>query len=358
MRFNFHSTINDMIIRFAEDSEITDWDQRVITNPDGGNFLQGRVFAELKQATGWKPRYLLIDTLAIMVLEKRVFGLGRIWYIPKGPGIRSVEQLAPLIEPLKHFVTNGQVFAIKIEPELLRTDKNLQALRLLKLQPVLPIQPNFSTVVVDISRDMGTILTELPQTGRYSINRAVKDGVTVQQVRASNTNCKIMYDLLALTAESAQFGIRSYEYYEEYWRRFETAGQGQLFFAMHGGNVVAGVYAIVFGAKSFYKDGASIREREAYGASHLLQWRVMEWAKARGSNIHDLYAVPPFSQIDNKAHKFYGIGLFKRSFNPHVTDYVGCYEITVRPFAHRIWRMVGERLARRLHTRRHRENYY
>src|SRR5690606_2936264 len=130
---------------------------------------------------------------------------------------------------------------------------------------------------------------------------------------ASDDNCRVMYDLLAETA-AGSFGIRKYRYYKEFWQSFEKSGMGQLFFAYVEGKVVAGAYALVFGTKSTYKDGASTRQRTVYGASHLLQWEVIKWAKETGSLVHDLCGAPPSDQIQNPDHPHYGIGRFKTSF--------------------------------------------
>jgi lipid II:glycine glycyltransferase (peptidoglycan interpeptide bridge formation enzyme) len=150
--------------------------------------------------------------------------------------------------------------------------------------------------------------------------------VTVERVAATNKNCEIMYNLFKETAEGAHFGIRSAEYYRTFYQRYETAGLGQLFFAKFEGQIVAGAFAICFGSKSTYKDGASIRKRTAYGASHLLQWHVITWAKDKGSVVHDLCGTPPIVHSKNPHHPFYGIGLFKMSFNKEITQYVGAYK--------------------------------
>jgi lipid II:glycine glycyltransferase (peptidoglycan interpeptide bridge formation enzyme) len=347
-----------MIIRFANDTEIANWDKLVANNPEGGNFLQGTQFAQQKQDAGWTPRLIVAGAIAIMGLEKTVPLLGKLWYIPKGPGVATTAQMEELYQPLTDFARQHGVFTIKLEPELLRTDKNDQALRNLGLVSVTPIQPNFSTVIVDISSDLPTLLAALPQKGRYAIKRAERDGVTVKQVGATDENCRLMYNLLTETANDAKFGIRSFDYYRTYWQRFEQAGQGQLFFAYYDDQFVAGAFAVAFGHKSTYKDGASIRKRTAYGASHLLQWHVIQWAKSKGSVSHDLCGAPPASQVDNKEHRYYGMGLFKRSFNPEITEFVGAYELPVKPFAHMIWRRIGERLVRGQYIRKHHEDYY
>jgi serine/alanine adding enzyme len=346
-----------MNIRFATDQEIADWDQQVIKNPDNGNFLQGQQFALQKQREGWRLRYLFADTTAILVLERTVFGLGNVWYLPKGPGIQTVEQLGEIVAPLRDFAKQNGVFVVKLEPELVKTEVNDQALRGLGLVSVAQVQPA-ATVILDIKGDLEAFITAMPQKGRYAIRRAERDGVTVKRVEATPENCKVMFDLLTLTAEDSAFGIRNYDYYLKWWQGYEKAGQGQLFFAYFDNEVVAGAYAIVYGNKSTYKDGASIRKRTAYGASHLLQWHVIQWVKERGSVSHDLCGTPPPSQVDNKDHRFYGIGLFKRSFNPEVTEYIGVYELPVKPLQHRIWRQIGEKVVRKVHALRRYENYY
>jgi lipid II:glycine glycyltransferase (peptidoglycan interpeptide bridge formation enzyme) len=200
-------------------------------------------------------------------------------------------------------------------------------------------------------------MTNLPQKGRHAIRRAERDGVVVEQVVSTDNNCKIMYELLAETAKG-QFGIRSFEYFRTFWQRFESAGYGQLFFAYFDGQVVAGAYAMAFGTKSTYKDGASIRKRTAYGASHLLQWRVIEWAKSRGVKIHDFCGSPPSDEIDNPDHPHYGIGLFKTAFNKTVTDYIGCYDLIINPTKYKIWIKLVEKVAIRLHYYKHHDSYF
>lgn len=345
-----------MTVRFATPDEIHHWNDRIVSNPDGGNVFQGFEFAEQKKLGGWTPRFIVADGVVITALEKR-FLFHKLWYLPKGPGVTNVRELDVLLPGLKAFARQSGVFAIKIEPELAKKDETLADLLKLGLVKARPIQPNFSTVTLDISGDLDTVLASLNQKGRHAIRRAERDGVTVKRVAANDENCRAMYDLLALTAQGS-FAIRSYNYYKTFWQRYEKAGRGQLFFAYFEGKVVAGAYALVLGKKSTYKDGASVRERTAYGASHLLQWEVIKWAKENGSQLHDFCGAPPSDQINNPDHPHYGIGRFKTSFNKEVTDYVGAYDIVVRPLTYKLWTKIGERLVRRIYAYRHHENYF
>jgi lipid II:glycine glycyltransferase (peptidoglycan interpeptide bridge formation enzyme) len=346
-----------MTARFATETEIKQWNKHILANPDGGNVFQSFEQTEQKSLGGWKPRFIMANDIAITVLEKAVVGLGKIWYAPKGPGVSSTRELNEILPALKKLAAENGVFAVKIEPEILKNDETLVDLMKLSLIKVRPIQPNFSTVTLDISDDLDTVMARLNQKGRHAIRRAERDGVTVKLVDTTEENCQLMYNLLAGTADGS-FNIRHYDYYKTFWQRYAKAKLGQLFFAYFEGQVVAGAYAIAFGKKSTYKDGASVRERPAYGASHLLQWRVIEWAKSEGSRIHDLCGAPPSSEINNPNHPYYGIGRFKTSFNKEVTDYVGAYDIIIRPFAYKIWARIGERVVLRLYMKRHHESYY
>lgn len=343
-----------MTARFAMPDEITHWNDLVLANPDKGNLFQGAEFAEQKQLAGWTPRYIIIGGTAILAIEKKIPLLGKVWYLPKGPGVDSYKTLFDLTPILWDFAARNGVFTVKIEPELpLGTD--MSPLGFTKTRH---IQPNFSTVLLDISKPLDEVLMALPQKGRHAIRRAERDGVTAEAVPASDENCRIMYNLLKDTAQDHEFGIRSCDYYKTYWQRYEKSGIGQLFFAYYQGEMVAGAYVLAFGTKGTYKDGASIRKRTAYGASHLLQWRAIEWLKSKDVELHDLCGAPPIDQIKNPDHPHYGIGLFKTAFNKEVTQYVGAYEMPVSKLKSKLWTKYLEKIIRRLYYKKHHESYY
>jgi len=344
-----------MTVRFATLSEIDHWNEYIVANPDGGNMFASYEFAMQKETGGYKAHFIFIDKLAVTVLEKNANILGKFWYLPKGPEVTSAQELFKTLKELRQFAKKQHVFAIRIETEL---DKSsITSLKQFGLEKARPIIPNPSTITLDISQELDTILTKLPQKGRYAIKRAERDGVSVNLVPSSNENCQIMYKLLQETAKG-QFGIRSYEYFRTFWQRFEQSGSGQLFFAYYDGQVVAGAYAVTLGQKSTYKDGASIRKRTAYGASHLLQWEVIKWAKTKGSTLHDFCGSPPSDEINNPEHPHYGVGLFKTAFSKDISDFIGCYDYIIDPKKYRAWIKFGEKVAHRLHYYKNHDSYY
>lgn len=343
-----------MNMRFANASELDSWNDLLNANPSGGNILQGKEFIELKTKSGWTARYIISDYCAFSVIEKRIPLLGKVWYCPKGPGVNSKEELVHLLPELTQFAKSQGVFTVKIEPEL---DHTIDMSNL-ELIPTTPVQYNYSTVYVDLSPSLDDIMMNLNQKARHAIRRAERDGVTVKAVPVTDETCETMYQLFQGTAQGAGFAIRPSEYYKSFYRAYEEQGRGQLFFAYFEDNVVAGAFAMVQGQKSMYKDGASVRKRTAYGASHLLQWHVMKWAKEHGSLQHDLAGVPPIKDIKNPDHPFSGLARFKTSFNKEVTQYVGAFEVPITPWKAKLWHRYIEKVVRKIYFKRHHESFY
>ena len=332
--------------QYATTDEIVAWDEQLTHNPDGGNVFQMAELAETKRRGGWTPRYFTIGGVAVTVLEKIVFLHGKFWYLPKGPGVTNFAELSKLLPELRETARKHGAFVVKIEPELPESDVTKQALRDAGLIPTTAIQPNSSTVIIDLVPDLDGVMAVLNQKGRHAIRRAERDGVTAKPVDLTDENMKIMYDLLSETATGRfEASIRDYEYYKEFWQSFAANGHGQLFFAYYADEVVSAAYCLLLGSKGLYKDGASVRKKTVYGASHLLQWEIITWMKSRGVTSYDLCGAPHSSAINDESHKFYGVGRFKTSFNKHVTDYVGCYDLVINPRAYALWQRFGERLA-------------
>lgn len=353
------ATIKLMTFRFATDPEVLSWDELLRKNPDGGNVFASREMAEAKTASGWTPRYVVSDddSLAILALEKSIPLLGKFWYLPKGPGVTSAAELAPILAPLKAFAAAHGAFVVKIEPEILRSEQTRADLAKLGLERTFAVQPNASTVLVDLAPSEDEILASLNQKGRNAIRRAMREGAVAEAVPLTDENMKIMYDLLRITAEG-QWNLRSFDYFKRFWTTFADKNMGQMFFTRYDGEVVAASFGLLLGNKATYKDGCSIRKRTVYGASHLLQWEMMRWMKAHGATSYDLCGTPPSEAIHDPNHHFAGLARFKTSFNKHVTDYVGCYNLPVKKMQYDLWQNIVERVVLRLHNMQHHTEWY
>lgn len=339
--------------------EMLAWDTQLSQSPSGGSVFQSAEIAETKRLGGWEPLYCTLNGTAVTILQKPVKYLGNYWYIPKGPGVTAPSQIADLLPELKNQAARHNAFAVKIEPELLKTVETYQQITSLGLVPSRAVQPNSSTVLLDLTPSESDILAAINQKARHAIHRAARDGVTAGPVIFSADNAKLMYNLLVQTAVGRFEGsLRPFEYYYKFWETFYDTNRGSLFFAYSGGHVVAAAFAMYLGNKSTYKDGASVRDKQVYGASHLLQWEIIKWMKAHGCVVHDLCGTPPSVQAESAAHPLYGIGKFKTSFNKHITDYTGAYDLPINRLAYWLWSTIGERLTLRNYYKRNGQSWY
>ncbi len=344
-----------MDARYASIDEIKNWNTLLAQSGHHVTVFSTHEYGEIKKLTHYTPLHIMVDSAPILVLEKKIWPLGVFWYLPKGPATDSVADLHGIVETIKPLARKHRAVFIRTESELpLICSAELERLGYTAAAPIIPSQ---STITLDVSVSLDDIITTMPQKGRYAVRRAERDGVTVKQVPATDANCKHMYTLLSETA-SGQFGIRSFEYYKTYWQTFSDSKMGQLFFAYYNDEIVAGAFALYFNGKSTYKDGASIRQRSAYGASHLLQWNIIQWAKEHGAVIHDLCGSPPSTHLTDTTHPHYNIGLFKTSFNKEVTDYIGCYDAILRKNTYTLWKRYGERIYKKIYYTLHHDYYY
>ena len=338
--------------RLATDAEISVWDDLVQANPDGGNVLQSRAFIEFKARHGWVARYyiyeLTVGQLAVAYLERKIPGLGMMWYAAKSPGVVTADQLAEWATASSKL---SEPFMIKLEPEIerglvLELDHHVaNSKQWVLVKAPRDIQYNTNTVIVDLNPLEDEIIASLKQKTRYNVRLAEKKGVTVEAVGCTPDNLRTMYGLMQSTQARAGFFLRDYEYFRDFWTSHAEAGRGQLFFASYQGKVLAGDFVTYLGTKGLYKDGGSTREHNEVQAPYLLQWEVIRWLKAHGVTEYDLHGTPPAEDIENPKHPLAGLARFKTGFSPNVVEYIGTYDLVLSSARYRVWTGIGERIA-------------
>lgn len=355
--------------RFATEGERGGWDALVAANPGGGEVWMGDAYLEVKRREGrYRVRRVVVvrpgrTPVAVGVLAKRVPLLGEWWHLPAGPAGEGADEVFEVAAAVADLARANGAFLLKVEPRL--GPETRDAFLAAGYRETVRIIPNPSTVLVDLGdpdASEDALFASLGKKARNSINRARRDGIEVTRVPATDENCAALYGLLRETAEG-RFVLRQERYYREFWQTFEGEGSGQIFLAHRADaegapQLVAGAFAMALGAKTTYKDGASVRAKTAYGASHALQWEVLRWAHERGATVHDLCGAPPADRADDKTHPLHGVGQFKRSFSPEITDYAGAFDLPLRPRAYAVWTKLGDRLARRASLALKKDPYY
>ncbi|HQX76928.1 MAG TPA: peptidoglycan bridge formation glycyltransferase FemA/FemB family protein, partial [Thermoflexales bacterium] len=160
------------------------WDDFVNHHPNG-HLLQLNAWGELKSKFGWKPVRASAPgagerperselTGAQLLLRRFPPPLGKLAYAPRGPvmDVRDAPAASAITQSAVTLARKHRAFALVIEPEMLDTPENAQALRGLGFAPLdWTIQPP-RTIWVDLRGEEDAILARMKSKTRYNINLA------------------------------------------------------------------------------------------------------------------------------------------------------------------------------------------
>jgi peptidoglycan pentaglycine glycine transferase (the first glycine) len=324
------------------------WDHFVAEHP-GGHLLQTSPWGALKSQFGWTAERVALSrdgTLlaGAQILYRRLPGLGRLAYIPKGPlvGWHDEEQVSALFAALDQTVRSQGAIALTIEPDL--PDEAIHVERLLTLgfhpSPLDSVQPR-RTIVVDISADEDATLAAMKQKTRYNVRLAERKGVTVQE--ATEADLPAFHALMAATGERDAFGVHAPAYYDAAYRLFVPRGWARLLLAEVEMEPVAAVMAFALPPRAWYFYGASGDAHREKMAPYLLQWEAIRWAKSLGCITYDLYGVPDEdeetleAQFTQRSNGLWGVYRFKRGFGGTLVRSVGAWDRVYAPLRYRLY---------------------
>lgn len=349
-----------LTLRFATDDEISHWDENVHANSPGcGSFLQSAAFARTKERFGWSLRYLVYEgknrKLYALALEHSTLTLGCLWYITGLP-IRDDEMSEKLLRAIvtankKALALAPTLFMIKLEILLTTTDARLKLMKRLSLQKTSNIQSNSSTVVLDVSGSPESLIDTIAYRGRRCIRVSQRRNLETRKLEPTLETQRTMYELMkSVNGGKGAMMIRPFKYYRHFWTQFVSEGQGHFYGVYEDGRLVTTAFVIVYGDSATYKDGGSTPKRDqtamhAYG----LQWHIIQDLNQLGVRHYDPCGTPPSGRIADRSHPYYGLGLFKTSFNKQVVDRLGTYDQVLDPIAFKAWNMYAGKIIQKLY---------
>jgi lipid II:glycine glycyltransferase (peptidoglycan interpeptide bridge formation enzyme) len=324
------------------------WNRFVASSPYG-HILQSWEWGEIKGKSGWRPlRLALLDggnvVAAAQVLVRSLpYGVGRLAYVPKGPVLDYTDRvlLDHMLAALRELAAAQRVISLKIEPEVAEPSPLADLLRTQGLVPALPVQMR-STIWVDLAADEEEILARQKQKTRYNIRLAERKGVEVRS--ATVDDLPAWYRMYEVTARRDTFSIHGLDYYRTVLDTLQPRGFADLLLAHHEGDLLAGIIVFSFGREAQYMYGASSNVKRNLMAPYLVQWRGMQWARAQGASIYDLWGIPDRLE---ESEDLWGVYRHKRGYGGEIVRYIGAYDLIRSPLHH----LALERVARPLFKR-------
>jgi peptidoglycan pentaglycine glycine transferase (the first glycine) len=326
-----------------------------------GHILQSFEWGKVKK--DWQPFHLLIEAdgqpaAAISILKRTIPVIGKaIFYAPRGPvgDIHDEALMDYLFSQVQYLARQQKAIFLKIDPDVPVSDTQfLQYLQSRKFsyagkgkgEGFEGIQPKF-VFRLDIRPDIDTLFQNLHQKTRYNIRLAQRKGVTIRQ-DCDEKDLPDFYRILKETTERDNFLVRSYSYFETLWQELAPKGYLKLFMAEYEGQPIAGTLAFLYGDKAWYIYGASSNEHRNVMPNYLIQWTMIEWAKANNCTMYDFRGVSGDLSEDNP---LYGLYRFKKGFNGEFTEFIGEFDRVYSGFWYAFWNNfepVYQKLVRKL----------
>ncbi|MGB3632643.1 MAG: peptidoglycan bridge formation glycyltransferase FemA/FemB family protein [Rubrobacteraceae bacterium] len=347
-----------------ENISSSEWNSCVTKSPGGGHFFQSYEWGEFKKRLGWKPVRLTLERDGELVGSGQFLfystpGVpGGLLYCPKGPWLPWDDDavVRAFFDGVVEVAERWGAHTVKIEPEVSsdREDvkEHLRAFGFEKFRWDLNFK---TTLVVDLSPSEDEILANMRKSTRYSVRRAAREGVTVVEDNSPEAIDQF-WRMIEVVIERNKFWHRPKDYVISSWQTLFDSGKANLFFAEHEGDRLAALLAVTFGHKYWYLSGASTDEKKNLNASHLLQWKIMKWAKERGATYYDMVNIPHPDEL-TEDHPMYGIYKFKAGFGGEVADFIGCYDLPIKSAPAKVWNRM-EPIYYRLHQRVKGDFYY
>jgi CelD/BcsL family acetyltransferase involved in cellulose biosynthesis len=122
---------------------------------------------------------------------------------------------------------------------------------------------------------------------RRSINRALREGITVRPAETESDLVDVFYRLHLLNRRGLGVPIQPRRYFRFLWRRVLEPGLGQLFLAYSGIQPVAGVVVLRFKRAAIYKYSALDPRARRLRPNHLLVWHAIQWSIKGCADVFD-----------------------------------------------------------------------
>ncbi len=313
-----------------------------------GDLLQSFEWGELKARGGWSPVRVLAEldgkvVAAASLLKRNIPKTNRcIMYAPRGPVLdtQNPELVREFIKYLKVTAQKQGAILLKIDPpveiEDTLSETNLRSVgfKALSSEGFGGTQPK-CVMQLDLDKPLDELMASFKEKWRYNIRLAERKGVSVN-LDCTRDELPIFYNLLKETAERDGFLVRNLKYFEDMWDLLVPAGFMRLALTYYEGKPIGGAVAYLFGDKAMYTYGASSNEHRNVMPNHLMQWRLIEWAKNAGCKWYDFRGVSPRRQPDGH-DPLAGLNRFKEGFSPRFVEYIGEYDLVLSPAYYWLW---------------------
>jgi len=324
-----------MLIKPVLTSQKKDFD-RLATHP-----LQSWAWGEFRKKMGQKierfgifEKQKIVDSFQIFLhqIPHLPYTIG---YFPKGP-----IPTKGIINTLKRIGKKHQAIFIKLEPNIKKLKVKSQKSKILRLE-LIPGKPLFTrhTMIIDLKKSEEELITNFHPKTRYNIRLAQRKGVKVIEDNSEKA-FEQYWQLMEETTKRQKFFAHNKTYHRKMWQTMQPAGIAHLLKATYQNKVLVTWILFVFNQTLYYPYGASSHQHRNVMASNLMMWQAIRFGKKEGCQTFDLWGTPGPNPKPNDP--WYGFHRFKMGYNPQIIEFIGTYDLILKPRPYQLYKLADK----------------
>lgn len=181
-----------------------------------------------------------------------------------------------------------------------------------------------NTFFLDLTQKENILLSNMRYNTRYSIKRAIKQGINIQEYGSEHINewYRLYYD----TALRHNMPLQNEQYFSTILRNQDNSKKGvtvKMLMADWEGQFLASMFLVLSHKRGTYLYGASATDKNNIMASYALQWESIKIAKNWGCSEYDMFGSAPNL---NRSHPLHGVHIYKKGFGGNLYHRMGCWD--------------------------------
>lgn len=333
-------------VEISETFEHPEWDEFLAGCGFRGHHEQTSRWAAVMRPAGWRAVRIvlrregkIIGGAQILIQSKRF--LGSIVYVRWGPCFADDDPLARRIwvDKLHAWAKALRAAFVVINPNCAHDDALVSFLRHKGYRPkkenLPPWNLTYATLLVDLSKPLDVIFSEMRTEWRRHIRRGIKSGLGFRT--GGEKDLPAFFELMKCTAKRRGEAPNpsSLLFFQHLWQAFHPRDWIRLLLIEKAHQLVSAAVIFPFGTTvRFWKYGWS-GEYQELRPNHFLYWQLIKYAKDGGHKSLDIVQVEPdIAKLirkkqplttQQKKHPLFGPTYFKMGIGGKVFHYPGAY---------------------------------
>jgi len=163
------------------------------------------------------------------------------------------------------------------------------------------------TYYINLSNDIEYITDNMHKSMRKSIKNAEKNNVIIE-INTDKLNIKKAYNVIEECSKERRYDVPGLEWWEHLYEEFINTGQIVSAIAYYKSNPISAYLFIGYDKKINAFSSGSLPEGYRLRANHLLNFKIIEWAKREKYELLDMGGTNPYDE------KIHSIDHFKADF--------------------------------------------